>query len=35
MLKSVTPIRYEIYNRTGRNDKKYLKPKIVIYRIKS
>jgi transmembrane sensor len=31
MLQSVTPIRYKIYKRTGLNDKKYLKPKIVVF----
>jgi ferric-dicitrate binding protein FerR (iron transport regulator) len=29
-LKEISPITYKIYNRTTINDKKYLKPKIVI-----
>jgi len=35
MLKVVTPIRYKIYYRTGVKDKKYLKPKIVVFGSKS
>jgi transmembrane sensor len=34
MLKSVTPINYRIYYRTSVKDKKYLKPKIVVYKRK-
>jgi transmembrane sensor len=30
MLKTVSPITYEIFNRTSVNDKKYLKPRIVV-----
>jgi transmembrane sensor len=30
MLKTVSPITYKIYNRTGINDKNYLKPRIVV-----
>lgn len=30
MLKTVSPIKYTIYNRTTINDKQYLKPKIII-----
>jgi ferric-dicitrate binding protein FerR (iron transport regulator) len=30
MLKTVSPIKYKIYNRTAVNDKQYLKPRIVV-----
>jgi ferric-dicitrate binding protein FerR (iron transport regulator) len=30
MLETVSPITYKIYNRTTINDKKYLKPRIVV-----
>ncbi len=30
MLKTVSPIKYKIYNRATINDKKYIKPKIVV-----
>jgi ferric-dicitrate binding protein FerR (iron transport regulator) len=30
MLKAVSPITYRIYNRTSADDRKYLKPKIVV-----
>ena len=30
MLKTVSPIKYKIYNRTSINDKQYVKPKIVV-----
>lgn len=35
MLKIVSPIEYKIYNRTGIEDKKYLKPRIVVWERKS
>jgi ferric-dicitrate binding protein FerR (iron transport regulator) len=30
MLQTISPIRYQIINRTSTNDEKYLKPKIII-----